>query len=121
MSKYELLANIELLNKYEAMMEEIRTEADRVRNTIKAEMEAREVQPSNTSIPAAAVEVVPSVSSALGNLIEVMSEQPLNARSPIVATFSGITNSPVSLQVSNAAAPIATKRLGRTIFESCLQ
>ena len=44
MSKYELLANIELLNKYEAMMEEIRTEADRIRNTIKAEMEAREVE-----------------------------------------------------------------------------
>ena len=44
MSKYELLANIELLNKYEAMMEEIKTEADRIRNTIKAEMEAREVE-----------------------------------------------------------------------------
>ena len=44
MSKIELLANIELLNKYEAMMEEIKTEADRVRNTIKAEMEAREVE-----------------------------------------------------------------------------
>ena len=44
MSKYELLANIELLNKYEAMMEEIKAEADRIRNTIKAEMEAREVE-----------------------------------------------------------------------------
>lgn len=44
MSKIELLANIELLNKYEAMMDEIKAEADRVRNTIKAEMEAREVE-----------------------------------------------------------------------------
>ena len=44
MSKIELLANIELLNKYEAMMEEIKAEADRIRNTIKAEMEAREVE-----------------------------------------------------------------------------
>ena len=44
MSKIELLANIELLNKYEAMMEEIKAEADRVRNSIKAEMEAREVE-----------------------------------------------------------------------------
>ena len=44
MSKYELLANIELLNKYEAMMEEIKAEADRIRNTIKAEMEVREVE-----------------------------------------------------------------------------
>ena len=44
MSKYELLANIELLNKYEAMMEEIKAEADRIRNTIKAEMDAREVE-----------------------------------------------------------------------------
>ena len=44
MSKYELLANIELLNKYEAMMEEIKAEVDRIRNTIKAEMEAREVE-----------------------------------------------------------------------------
>ena len=44
MSKIELLANIELLNKYEAMMEEIKAEADRIRNTIKAEMDAREVE-----------------------------------------------------------------------------
>ena len=44
MSKIELLANIELLNKYEAMVDEIKAEANRVRNTIKAEMEAREVE-----------------------------------------------------------------------------
>ena len=42
MSKIELLAKIELLNKYEAMMEELKSEADSIRNTIKAEMEARE-------------------------------------------------------------------------------
>ncbi len=42
MSKMELLAKIELLNKYEAMMEEIKAEADSIRNSIKAEMEARE-------------------------------------------------------------------------------
>ena len=44
MSKVELLAKIELLNRYEAMMEEIKSEADKVRNAIKAEMEAREVE-----------------------------------------------------------------------------
>ena len=44
MSKIELLAKIELLNKYEAMMEELKTEADTIRNSIKAEMEAREVE-----------------------------------------------------------------------------
>ena len=44
MSKMELLAKIELLNRYEAMMEELKAEADRVRNSIKAEMEAREVE-----------------------------------------------------------------------------
>ena len=44
MSKYELLAKVELLNEYEAMMEELRAEADSVRNSIKAEMEAREVE-----------------------------------------------------------------------------
>ena len=44
MSKYELLAKVELLNKYEAMMEEIKAEADSIRNSIKAEMEAREVE-----------------------------------------------------------------------------
>ena len=44
MSKIELLAKIELLNKYEAMMEEIKTEADSIRNSIKAEMDAREVE-----------------------------------------------------------------------------
>ena len=44
MSKVELLAKIELLNKYEAMMEELKAEADAVRNSIKAEMEARKVE-----------------------------------------------------------------------------
>ena len=44
MSKIELLAKIELLNKYEAMMEELKAEADTIRNTIKAEKEAREVE-----------------------------------------------------------------------------
>ena len=44
MSKIELLAKIELLNRYEAMMEEIKVEADKVRNSIQAEMEAREVE-----------------------------------------------------------------------------
>ena len=44
MSKIELLTKIELLNRYEAMMEEIKGEADKVRNAIKAEMEAREVE-----------------------------------------------------------------------------
>ena len=44
MSKIELLAIIELRSMYEAMMEEIRAEADSIRNSIKAEMEAREVE-----------------------------------------------------------------------------
>ena len=44
MSKIELLAKIELLNKYEAMIEEMKGEADTIRNSIKAEMEAREVE-----------------------------------------------------------------------------
>ena len=44
MSKIELLAKIELLNKYEAMMEELKAEAETIRNTIKAEMDAREVE-----------------------------------------------------------------------------
>ena len=44
MSKIELLAKIELLNRYETMMEELKAEADKVRNSIKAEMEAREVE-----------------------------------------------------------------------------
>ena len=44
MSKIELLAKIELLNKYEAMMEELKAEANTIRNTIKAEMDAREVE-----------------------------------------------------------------------------
>ena len=44
MSKIELLAKIELLNKYETMMEELKAEADTIRNSIKAEMEAREVE-----------------------------------------------------------------------------
>ena len=42
MSKIELLAKIELLNKYEAMMEEMKFQADAIRNEIKAEMDARD-------------------------------------------------------------------------------
>ena len=44
MTKVELLAKIELLNQYEMMVEEIKAEADKVRNSIKAEMEAREAE-----------------------------------------------------------------------------
>lgn len=44
MSKIELLAKIELLNKYEAMMEEVKAQADTIRNEIKAEMEARDLE-----------------------------------------------------------------------------
>ena len=43
MSKIELLAKIELLNKYEAMMEEMKTQADAIRDEIKAEMDARDL------------------------------------------------------------------------------
>ena len=42
MSKIELLAKTELLNKYEAMIEEMKNEADTIRNSIKAEMKVRE-------------------------------------------------------------------------------
>lgn len=44
MSKIELLVKIELLNEYEAMMEEIKVEADTIRNSIKAEMDARDLE-----------------------------------------------------------------------------
>lgn len=44
MSKIELLAKIELLNKYEAMVAEMKAQADTIRNEIKAEMEARELE-----------------------------------------------------------------------------
>ena len=44
MSKIELLAKIELLNKYEAMMEEVKAQADTIRNEIKAEMEVRKLE-----------------------------------------------------------------------------
>lgn len=44
MSKIELLAKIELLNKYEAMMEEMKAQADAIRNEIKAEMDARNLE-----------------------------------------------------------------------------
>lgn len=44
MSKFELLAKIELLNKYEAMIEEIKAEAETVRDAIKAEMLAQDTE-----------------------------------------------------------------------------
>ena len=44
MAKNELLKKIELLNEYEAMLEELKAEADEIRNDLKAEMEARNVE-----------------------------------------------------------------------------
>ena len=44
MSKIELLAKIELLNKYEAMIEELKAEAETVRDAIKAEMMERDTE-----------------------------------------------------------------------------
>ncbi len=44
MAKNELLKKIELLNEYEAMLEELKAEADEIKNEIKAEMEARDVE-----------------------------------------------------------------------------
>ena len=44
MSKFELLAKIELLNKYEAMIEELKAEAETVRDAIKAEMLERDTE-----------------------------------------------------------------------------
>ena len=44
MSKFELLAKIELLNKYETMIEEMKAEADAIRDAIKAEMTERDTE-----------------------------------------------------------------------------
>lgn len=44
MSKNELLAKIELLNEYEVMLDELKAEADEIKNDIKAEMEERGVE-----------------------------------------------------------------------------
>ena len=44
MSKIEMLAKIELLNKYEAMIAEMKSEADSIRDTIKAEMLAQDAE-----------------------------------------------------------------------------
>jgi len=44
MSKFELLAKIELLNKYEAMIAELKDEAEAVRDAIKAEMAAQDTE-----------------------------------------------------------------------------
>lgn len=40
MAKNELLKKIEQLNEYEALLEELKAEADEIKNEIKAEMEA---------------------------------------------------------------------------------
>ena len=44
MSKNELIAKIEALNEWEALMEEAKTEAEAIRDSIKAEMLEREVE-----------------------------------------------------------------------------
>lgn len=44
MSKTEMLAKIELLNKYEAMIEELKKEAESIRDTIKEEMLAKDTE-----------------------------------------------------------------------------
>ena len=44
MSKNELVAKIEALNEWEALMEEAKAEAEAIRDSIKAEMLEREVE-----------------------------------------------------------------------------
>ena len=44
MSKNELIAKIEALNEWEALMEEAKAEAEAIRDSIKAEMMEREVE-----------------------------------------------------------------------------
>ena len=44
MSKMELITKVELLNEYEAMIEELKTEAEAVRDSIKTEMMERETE-----------------------------------------------------------------------------
>lgn len=44
MSKNELMAKIEALNEWEALMEEAKAEADAIRDSIKAEMSERDVE-----------------------------------------------------------------------------
>ena len=44
MSKMELIAKVELLNEYEAMIEELKNEAEAVRDSIKVEMMERETE-----------------------------------------------------------------------------
>ena len=44
MSKHELIAKIEALNEWEALMEEAKAEADAIRDSIKAEMTERNVE-----------------------------------------------------------------------------
>lgn len=44
MTKNELIAKIELLNEYEALMEELKTETEAIRDTIKTEMLAQDVE-----------------------------------------------------------------------------
>ena len=44
MSKMELIAKVELLNEYEAMIEELKNEAEAVRDSNKAEMMERETE-----------------------------------------------------------------------------
>ena len=44
MSKNELVAKIEALNEWEALMEEAKAEAEAIRDSIKAEMMEREVE-----------------------------------------------------------------------------
>lgn len=44
MANNELLKKVEMLAEYEAMIEEMRAEADEPKNSIKAEMEARETE-----------------------------------------------------------------------------
>ena len=44
MSTNELLKNVETLIEYEAMIEELKAEAEEIRNNIKGEMNARETE-----------------------------------------------------------------------------
>jgi len=89
MSKNELVAKIEALNEWEALMEEAKAEAEAIRDSIKAEMLEREVEELTAG------QYIIRWTSVLSNRFDttglrkptVISTKPLPSRAPAAASL----------------------------------
>ena len=90
MSKNELVAKIEALNEWEAIMEEAKAEAEAIRDSIKAEMLERETE------ELAAGKYIVRWTSVLSNRFDTTSTKPSPSRARAAASPSAHKEKPLA-------------------------